>query len=307
MLRNKKAIYAALLGAAFLAFPASSPCAPQEAQQAHAQRQSPVPWEHGPTVGKLGDIAQIVVPQGFRFTGKAGTQKVLELTQNPTSGNEIGALVPEPDSPYGFWFVIFEFDATGYVKDDDKGDLKPDAILSTIQKGTEESNKIRQQRGWPAFHVTGWSHQPYYDPQTNNLTWAILGKSQQQGKLDEESVNYSVRILGRRGTMSVDLVLAPDLVPKVIPEFNKLMDGFSYISGQKYADWRKGDKVAEYGLTALIVGGAAAAALKSGLLVKFWKLIVAVFVGLGAFIKRLFAWIKRLITGKASEEMPQHE
>ena len=57
----------------------------------------------------------------------------------------------------------------------------------------------------------------------------------------------------------------------------------------------KGDKVAEYGLTALVVGGAAAVATKVGLfkylwklLLVGWKLVVAALAGLGAALKRLF-------------------
>src|SRR2546422_1986744 len=38
--------------------------------------------------------------------------------------------------------------------------LDADGILAGIRKGTEASNKIRQQKGWPAFHVTGWSRPP---------------------------------------------------------------------------------------------------------------------------------------------------
>ena len=40
------------------------------------------------------------------------------------------------------------------------------------------------------------------------------------------------------------------------------------MSGQQYAEWRSGDKVAAYGLTGLITGGAAVAAAKTGLLAK---------------------------------------
>ena len=53
-----------------------------------------IDWEKGPAIGKLGEIAQILVPKGYRFTGKTGTQRLLELTQNPSSGDELGALVP---------------------------------------------------------------------------------------------------------------------------------------------------------------------------------------------------------------------
>ena len=82
---------------------------------------------------------------------------------------------------------------------------------------------------------------------------------------------------------------------------------FHLLPGQAYSDWRSGDKVAKYGLTALIVGGAAAAAVKTGLLFKFWKLIVAGFLALVAFVKRAFNYMKRVLTGKAGDETPQHE
>jgi len=50
----------------------------------------------------------------------------------------------------------------------------------------------------------------------------------------------------------------------------------------------KGDKVAEYGLTGLIVGGAAAVAAKAGVFKWLWKVILAGIVGIGAFFKKLF-------------------
>ncbi len=263
-----------------------------------------IPWEDGPTVGRLGTIAEITVPQGYRFTGQSGAIKLLELTQNPSSGHELGALVPDSkDDSQDIWFVIFEFNETGYVKDDEKDKLDSGAILKSLQEGTEESNKIRKQRGWQLFHVAGWSKPPFYNPSTNNLTWAIRGVADAMGEqAQSESINYSLRILGRRGTMNVDLVLAPRQVDAVVPEFENLMTGFSYVSGQKYAEFRAGDKVAAYGLTALVVGGAAAAAVKSGLLAKFWKVIVLAFVALAGAMKKIIGYIRRMLSGNAAAE-----
>ncbi len=267
---------------------------------------SPIDWQDGPTIGKLGDIAQISVPQGYRFTGKAGAQKLLELTQNPADGNELGALIPKVNQDADIWFSIFEFQDTGYVRDDEKDNLDSAAMLDSIKKATEASNKIREQRGWPPFHVVGWSHTPYYDVTTHNLIWALIGASDQYGK-SEQSVNYSIRLLGRRGIVKADLVLTPGQVSVVFPEFQSLLGEFSFMPGQRYAEWRSGDKVAKYGLTALIVGGAATAAVKYGLLIKFWKLIVAAFIALGAFLKRAYNYIKRLLSGKGAESVPQQE
>jgi uncharacterized membrane-anchored protein len=262
-----------------------------------------IAWVDGPATVQLGDIAEIKIPAGYRFTGKDGTKTFLEMTGNPPSGDELGTIIPESksDDDKEFWFVIFEFQDTGYVKDDDHDKLDPDALLKTIRDNTEESNKERLQRGWLAYHVRKWNKPPFYDTQTKNLTWAMEGYSTDQGK-EEVSVNYSVRILGRRGTMNVDLVLAPSLVDTVVPKFAKLLTGFSYLRGSAYADFRAGDKVAEYGLATLVAGGATAIAAKTGLLAKLWKLIVVGFAALVGMLKRWWNSLKKILSGKAAEQ-----
>jgi len=296
---DSRYLRAGICGAALLL--AGSLAAPAQAQQ--NKPSSDIKWEVGPTVGKLGDVAEITIPDGYQFTGKDGALKVMEITQNPSSGKELGVLIPTHKTNGHSWFVVFEYEATGYVKDEEKDKLDADAILKSLQEGTENANKIRAQKGWKAYHVTGWSQSPFYNPTTHNLTWSIRGKEEGDAG---ENVNYSVRLLGRRGTMSADLVLSPEIVGAAVPEFEKLLTGFQFSQGQKYSEFRAGDKVAEYGLTALIAGGAAAAAIKSGLFAKFWKLIVLGFVALMGAIKRFFAYIKRLFSGKASEQsVPQ--
>jgi len=264
-----------------------------------------IDWAGGPITARLGDVAEIKVPAGYRFTGKEGTRKFLELTQNPPGGNELGTIIPaaseDAESKTAFWFVIFEFSDVGYVKDDDRDKLDADALLKTIKDNTEESNKERAKRGWAAYHVTNWYKAPFYDLATKNLTWAMKGYSVVENN-QESSVNYSVRILGRRGTMNADLVLDPNLVINVVPKFQNLLTGFSFLPGNTYAEFRPGDKIAEYGLATLVAGGATAIALKTGLLAKLWKLIVAAMVAIIAFLKRAWNYFKRLIAGKASEE-----
>lgn len=270
-----------------------------------AAAQGDIEWQDGPTVGKLGEFAEVKVPEGFRFAGKAGAKRFLELTENPPSGREIGVIVPANPEEGNFWFVIFEFDDVGYVKDEEKDKLDAAALLDSLKEGTEQANKIRKQRGWDAFHIVGWHKPPFYDPKTNNLTWAIRGRGEKAG--EEETINYSTRVLGRRGTMNVDLVLGANAVEATVPQFETLLTGFEYVQGQRYAEFRPGDKIAEYGLAALITGGAAAVALKSGLLQKFWKLIVLGIVALAAALKKALVYFKRMMTGKAGEESPVGE
>jgi uncharacterized membrane-anchored protein len=261
--------------------------AAQEQSQSSQEPKVKIDWQRGPTTARVGDIAEIKVPEGYRFTGQEGAHQVMLLTHNIPSGKELGVLVPNQAS----WFLIFEFHDTGYVKDEDKDKLDSGApaLLKSIQDATEESNAERSKHGWKAFHVTGWEHTPYYDPQTHNLTWAIRGRGDDPG--DAGSVNHSIRLLGRYGRMDVDLVADPGEYQASIAEVNTLISGFSYNGGNRYSDFRPGDKVAKYGLTALIAGGAGAVLLKTGLLAKLWKFILVAILAIAGAIKKFFASI----------------
>lgn len=252
-----------------------------------------IEWQHGPVKAKLGTQAEIDLPEGYLFADAANTVKFLEVTQNIPNGRELGTIGPRN----GSWFAVFEFEDVGYVKDDEKDKLDADAILKSIKEGTEQANEERKKRGWAAFHITGWITPPHYDDLTHQLTWSIIGQSDG----GTQSANYRTRLLGRRGVMSVELLVDPTLLDSALPVFTQVVNtGYTYTPENQYSAFVKGDKVAEYGLGALIVGGVAAAAVKTGFfkiilkaLVVGWKLVV-VGVGAGlAFLKRLFTRRKR--------------
>jgi uncharacterized membrane-anchored protein len=88
--------------------------------------------------------------------------------------------------------------------------------------------------------------------------------------------------------MDVVLVCDEEDMPTIIPEYQKLLTGYSFKKEESYAAFSKGDKIAEYGLTGLIVGGGLLVAAKSGLLAKLWKPILIGLLAIGAFLKRIF-------------------
>jgi uncharacterized membrane-anchored protein len=234
-------------------------------------------WKQGPTSGDLGNIAAISVPADFRFVGHGPAAKFMELLENPSDGDELGVLLHD-DS----WFVVFSFAESGYVDDQDRN-LDGKQILESIRDGTARANKVRRERGWAPLEILGWQQEPFYDASTNNLTWAIRGNSE-----GSTSINHSVRLLGRRGVMHVDLVTSAEELSDALPVFQEALNTFSFKPGQRYAEFTRGDRVAEYGLAGLIVGGTGAALVKTGLLQKFWKLIVIGFLAVAGFLKKLF-------------------
>ena len=279
------------------------------AQPRAEQHPSKIEWQVGPTTAKLGDIAEIQIPAGYRFTGKEGTQKLLQASENLVSGKELGLLEADDDT---HWAMLFEFDERGYVKDDERDKLDAAALLKDLKEGTEDANAERSKRGWKPIHVAGWERQPFYDPQTHNLTWATLVRG--DDPQDIGSVNHEIRILGRHGTMDVDLIAPPTEYATLTGTFNSLIAGFHYTEGNRYSDFAKGDKVAEYGLTALILGGGAAVALKTGLLaklgvllVKLWKLILVGIVAIGASLKKLFQKIREIFGKEEKIEDPNQQ
>lgn len=239
-----------------------------------------VKWLEGPSTGSLGNTAAVKIPDGFVFAGAMDTRKLMEAMQNPATGQELGFVAPATKD----WFVVFEFDDVGYVKDDEKNSLDADAMLESIRSGNEAGNKERLRRGWAPMTVIGWEQVPHYNESTHNLEWAIRGES-----AGDVVVNFNTRILGRGGVMKATLVADPSIMSTVIPDFKNVLAGFNFNEGQRYNQFAKGDKIAEYGLSALIVGGATAVAVKSGMFKWLWKAIVIGFLAISGFIKKIFS------------------
>ncbi len=263
--------------------------------EAKARFLAAIEAKEGPFVGDLGTMAEIDVPEGFAFAGAKGTQRFLEMNENTTSGNEVGLLFPWREGA-GTWFVCFTFRDTGYIKDDEKNALDADKLLANLREGTQAGNEERKKRGWDPLEIVGWTKPPFYDPTTHDLTWATRLRSPKN-----ETVNWSTRLLGRRGTMNVDLVVDPAALDASLPGFQAALKGFRFKAGNRYAEYRAGDRVAEYGLGALVLGGAGAVAAKTGLLAKFWKAIVLGAAAVAGAVKRFWAKIAGSRTDKRTE------
>jgi uncharacterized membrane-anchored protein len=273
--------------AGFLLCAASMPALAQSDERESAKDPiAELPWETGPATGKLGSRATIEVPEGYAFLGPAGAARFNELTENPPSSVDEYVIAPVDLG----WFAFFSFNETGYIKDDES--LDPDDLLASIREGTEAGNVERRKRGWDEMRIVGWRFKPQYDKRINALEWAIRGAMKESGA---EVVNYNTRLLGRRGVMEVVLVANPAELTASVDDFKSLVPGYQFTSGEKYAEFREGDRVAEYGLAALITGGAAAVAAKKGwlaaigiFLLKIWKLAVVGVVAVGTAFRKRF-------------------
>lgn len=238
-----------------------------------------IKFQYGPTTAKLSNIAEIQIPKNFVFADGDETRKIMALYGNQPTNIEVGYIEPKS----GKWFIVFDYKNIGYIKDDDKDELDQEAILESLKEGNKHGNEWRKQNGMAPLNLIGWHTKPHYDSKSHNLEWATLSES--EGK---KIINYNIRFLGRKGVMEAVLVASPKELTNAIKDSKKLLKKYQFSSGNKYSEFMEGDKVAKYGLAALVTGGAVAVAAKSGLLSRFWKLIVAILIGIVAIIKRFF-------------------
>lgn len=248
-------------------------------------------WIEGPKTVDVGnDLAKLDLPSEYVFADGKDAKKLMKEMDNTVTGIEQGIVFAKDTNEN--WYVLFEFDDIGYVRDNDAKKIDADKLLSEIKEGTEQDNKERRKKGRSTLDVIGWDEKPHYDPNSHNLVWSVLSNSD-----GEQIINYNVRILGRGGVTEVTLVAGKDEMEKVKPKLETIINNYSYKEGKKYTDYIKGDKAAEVGLTALIAGGAGAGAAKVGLLAKILlvlkKIWILIIVAIGGVFKKVFGIFKR--------------
>jgi len=259
-------------------------------------------WIYGPQNVDIGtDLAKFDIPENYVFANGDDAKKIMEEMGNFPTDKEQGIVFPNDETQN--WYVIFEYDEVGYVKDDEAESIDAEQLISDITNATAEANEERKSQGISELNVVGWDEKPHYDEISHNLVWSIIGESD-----GERIVNYNIRLLGREGFTSVTLVSGEDELDSIKLELDKIINNFTYIDGKKYTDYIPGkDKISEFGLTALIAGGVGAAAAKTGLLAtiiliikKIWIIVIVV---IGGFIKKLFGRSKK----KTVEEYNQSQ
>lgn len=240
-------------------------------QQRFLERYRQIRWQQGPGRFAVGSQATIQLPQGFQITDLAGASIYLSLHGNP-SDSSLQSVVTKADDPITT-FLVFTYADIGKVDDSDASSINADELLNQIRANTIATNELRKQAGQEQLFVDGWIIPPRYNTTTKRLEWACRSHSES----GEPGANWDTRILGRSGVMSVKLVAPPEQIESLLPVINGLLQGFSYTHGNDYASWRSGDKVAAFGVAALVTGSTTAVAVKLGLFQKLWLFIAKFF------------------------------
>lgn len=256
-------------------------------------------YQHG-KISLKGGVGEITVPQGFKYLDDKQAERVLvELWGNPKSDDlSLGLILPENQgvtNSDGYVFNI-QYEQIGYVKDDDADEIDYDELLTQIQEDAVAENDSREKQGFPAIKVIGWAAKPFYDKENKILHWA---KEIQFGNEPLHTLNYNVRILGRKGVIVLNAISSINDLPLVKKDIHHVLNIVKFNDGFKYSDFNPSlDEVAAWTIGSLVAGKVLAKVGFFALLAKFGKFIV-----LGVIA--LFSGLIKKLRGKKDEEPAQ--
>jgi uncharacterized membrane-anchored protein len=277
-----------------------------------AAAEEPGPEKEGPPPPQLhyqsgeimlpNKVASLHLRSDYRYLDPKETEKLLVAWGNPpdSARDTEGAVVPAAVDPFqeGGWIVVLSYIDDGHVDDSDARKIDYKDLMADMKKSTEESNGERKKAGYGTVKLVGWATEPRYDGSAHKMYWAK--------ELDfggpQHTLNYDVRVLGREGVLSMNAVGQMDQLSSIRSDMTSLLGQADFNKGYRYEEYTKGsDKLAAYGLGALVAGGVAA---KLGLFAKFAailiaakKIIIAGVIAVGGVVAKWFKGKKEPAAG----------
>ena len=239
-------------------------------------------------------IGTLNVPEAFRYLDAAQSRYVLEdLWGNPQDSSVLGMIVPQGRGILAddAWAFIISYEEMGYVEDGDANDINYDDLLEDVKTDAVAENEFRTSAGYEPIEIVGWASQPFYDADRKVLHWA---KEIKFGENADNTLNYNVRVLGRKGVLVLNAVSPMSELPEVKESITPVLSGFTYADGLKYSDFNPDlDEVAAWTIGGLVAGKVLAKAGFLAILLKYLKFII---IGLGAAGTAVWRWWKSRTT-----------
>lgn len=223
----------------------------------------------------IGDgLAVLHLGDELRYLGPEQAERILvEAWGNPPGQRTLGMIFPADVSPLDpelGWGVVITYTADGHVEDDDADDIDYDELLAQMKQDVVAENPSRRAQGYPPIRLVGWAEAPRYDEANHRLYWA---KELEFDGSSDHTLNYAIRVLGRRGVLELNAIATLPQLPQVKPAMEEVLARVDFVAGNRYDDFDPDlDQVAAYGIGGLIAGKVLA---KAGILAVLLKLLLA--------------------------------
>jgi uncharacterized membrane-anchored protein len=204
----------------------------------------------GPAQIPLAERAVMWLPANRVFLAPELAKKFLERVGGSWDPATQGVVVPAGD--VGGWIAYIDVVDDGHIMEDDARTLDPAALLAAYRAGLARDNEARVKEGLAAMDAAGWLAEPRYD-EKRLLSSCIAARA---AGAPTGLVNCATYALGRQGAFKVIASFAEDEAgKKALGEATALAAVIAYDNRKAYADFDPAtDKVAPYGLAALVAG-----------------------------------------------------
>ena len=199
------------------------------------------------------------------------------------------------------WAAVVTFEPSGFIAGTQHSQKDFDSAAKAIRDAEDASNEARKKAGAVPVHFVGWAQPPQYDEQNHTVIWA---RDLHFGAMDVDTLNYDVRVLGRRGYLSLNMISDMPELPIIRHDAEELRAKADYQPGSRYEDFNKAtDKKSGLGIAGLVAAGAGVVlAQKLGLFAVaalFFKkaaiLVVAAFAAMASWVRNLFGRKKKFV------------
>lgn len=199
-------------------------------------------WISGLSKTSLGDFADLDIPLGYKFLGSDGARMLLQSRGNRVPEGLLGVLAPDN----GAWWAVLQFNNTGYrngFTDEETDQLR---LIQKVRENMAGGPGNRSTDVMAADWVAGeW---PAYDSANHVFSWAI-----QMPINGRATLNSSVLLLGRKGTLEITAVLPANREGSV-PPLKQLARNLTFRDGNKFEDYKNGDKLATLSVSDMVIG-----------------------------------------------------
>jgi uncharacterized membrane-anchored protein len=258
------------------------------------------------TIALAAADAELALGDEFTFYGPEDARRILVgIWDNPPSQADgvLGIIMPADASPHErSWGAILTWEPIGWVASDDARNIDSAALMAQMQADARAMNSDRREAGYPQVQIIGWAQEPLHDSVADSVSWARELRFFDGGP---HALHYDLRLLGRRGVLSMNVVGEMDQLEEIRTGAQALARRASFRPGARYADFDSGrDEVASYGVAGLVASGVGVAVAKNlGALAMLGKLAQPIGIALLILAAALAAPLRRLLRARRKERV----
>ncbi len=241
--------------------------------------------------------AELHLGEYYRFYGPSGARTILiDIWENPPAEADgvLGIIMPADATPdQRSWGAVVTWEPIGWVSGENARDADYEELLAQMQSATRALNPQRRAQGFPEVQIMGWAQEPRHDSVANTVSWA---RELRFFDGEPHTLHYDLRVLGRRGVLSMNVVGTMDQLDEIRTAGDDLSGRVTFNPGARYADFdAQRDNVANYGVAGLVATGVGVAVAKNvGVLAVLAKLLQPLGIALLILAAAIATPVRRL-------------